>query len=238
MPSQFEREQMLLGENCIEKLKNVHVAVFGVGGVGGFTAEALARAGIGRITLVDNDIVSLSNLNRQLVALHSTVGQYKTEVMAQRIRDINPDCEIRTMSVFYEPEKREDFFCLDFDYIADCIDSVRCKLDLIETALSRGVPIISSMGTGNRLDPTKFVITDLSKTSGDPLARVMRYELRKRGIVHHTVLTSTELPLTPLFQPEDSSKRGIPGSVSWVPSSAGLMIAGHILRSVLEISRK
>ncbi len=235
MPNQLEREQMLLGEDRIKKLKEAHVAVFGIGGVGSFTSEALARAGVGRITLIDNDTVSLSNLNRQLVALHSTVGQYKTEVMAQRIRDINPDCAVRSMPVTYAPETREDFFCLDFDYIADCIDSVGCKLDLIETALSRKVPIISSMGTGNRLDPSKFVITDLSKTSGDPLARVMRYELRKRGIVHHTVLTSTELPHKPLFQPEDSSKKGIPGSVSWTPSCAGLMIAGHIIRTICDI---
>lgn len=235
MAAQFDREQMLLGSENLEKLKGAHVAVFGVGGVGSFTAEALARAGVGRLTLVDNDTVSLSNINRQLIALHSTVGQNKTDVMAARIRDIHPDCIVSSMPVTYEPASREEFFSLGFDYIADCIDSVRCKLDLIETALTRGVPIISSMGTGNRLDPSKFVITDLSKTSGDPLARVMRAELRKRGIVHHTVMTSTELPLKPVFQPDDC-RPGVPGSVSWVPPCAGLMIAGYIIRQLCEIA--
>ena len=234
MDERTVRARMLLGAEAMEKLKNAHVAVFGVGGVGSFTAEALARAGIGRLTLVDNDTVSVSNINRQLIALHSTVGQNKTDVMASRIRDINPDCAVSSMPVTYEPEAREDFFCLGFDYIADCIDSVRCKLDLIETALTRSVPIISSMGTGNRLDPSKFIITDLSKTSGDPLARVMRTELRKRGIVHHTVMTSTELPSKPVFQPE-GCRPGVPGSVSWVPPCAGLMIAGYIIRQLCEI---
>ena len=234
METQFDREQMLLGARAIETLQKSHVAVFGVGGVGSFTAEALARAGVGAITLIDHDTVSISNLNRQLVALHSTVGCLKTDVMAARIRDINPNCRVQTMPVFYEPECREDFFSLGFDYIADCIDSTRSKIDLIETAIARGVPIISSMGTGNRLDSSKFLITDLSKTSGCPLAKVMRRELRQRGINHHTVLTSTELPLKPTKLPgHEADLRTPPGSVSWVPPCAGMMIAGYIVQKLL-----
>ena len=238
METQFDREQMLLGLSAPETLSGCHVAVFGVGGVGSFTAEALARAGVGTITLIDHDTVSLSNLNRQLVALHSTIGMRKTDVMAARIRDINPDCRVTALPVFYEPERREDFFSLGFDYIADCIDSTRSKLDLIETAVFRGVPIISSMGTGNRLDPSKFVITDISKTSGCPLAKVMRRELRLRGIHHHTVLSSTELPQKPLRLPgHEDEQRTPPGSVSWVPPCAGMMIAGYIIRQLLAAAQ-
>ena len=234
MNHQFSREVMLLGEEGLARLQNAHVAVFGIGGVGSFIAEALARAGVGAITLVDNDTVCESNLNRQLVALRSTIGQYKTDVMAARIADINPDCRVHCIRAYYEESNKEEFFSLGFDYIADAIDSVYSKLSLIETALARGIPIISSMGTGNRLDPSKFVITDISKTSGCPLARVMRRELRARGIVHHTVLSSTELPRKPLpLEQPQASRRSVPGSVSWVPSCAGMMIAGHILRALL-----
>lgn len=234
MNEQFCREVMLIGEDGLARLQNAHVAVFGVGGVGSFTAEALARAGVGALTLVDNDTVALSNLNRQLVALHSTIGQYKTDVMAARIRDINPDCRVTTIRAFYEECCKEQFFTDDLSYIADAIDSVASKLSLIAEAQARGIPIISSMGTGNRLDPSKFVITDISKTSGCPLARVMRRELRARGIVHHTVLSSTELPRKPLsLEQPQAPRRSVPGSVSWVPSCAGMMIAGHILRALL-----
>lgn len=234
METQFDRSKMLLGGEAIDTLAQKHVAVFGVGGVGSFTAEALARAGVGALTLIDFDTVSLTNLNRQLVALHSTLGMKKTDVAAARIRDINPACRVETIPEFYEPERREEFFSRSFDFIADCIDSTASKLDLIETALTRGVPIISSMGTGNRLDPSKFVITDLSKTSGCPLARVMRRELRLRGITHHTVLSSTELPRKPQY-PDDTppERRSTPGSVSWVPPCAGMMIAGYIVQKLL-----
>lgn len=234
METQFDRSKMLLGSEAIDILSQKHVAVFGVGGVGSFTAEALARAGVGALTLIDFDTVSLTNLNRQLVALHSTLGMKKTDVAAARIRDIALNCRVTTIPEFYEPERREDFFAPGFDFIADCIDSTASKLDLIETALKRGVPIISSMGTGNRLDPSKFVITDLSKTSGCPLARVMRRELRLRGITHHTVLSSTELPLKPHY-PDDTppERRSTPGSVSWVPPCAGMMIAGYIVQKLL-----
>lgn len=227
---QFVRMTMLLGDAAPALLSQKHVAVFGVGGVGSFCAEALARAGVGQITLVDDDVVAESNLNRQLVALHSTIGQPKAEVMAARIRDINPACHVRALVKRYEPETREDFFSLGFDYIADAIDSVGCKLDLIETAIQRNIPILSSMGTGNKLDPSQFVITDLSKTSGCPLARVMRRELKGRGILHHQVLFSPELPRKPRI-PE--GQKPVPGSVAWVPPCAGLMIAGKIVQDLL-----
>ena len=232
MNDRFTRTAMLLGEDAITQLQNKHVAVFGIGGVGSFCAEALARAGVGALTLVDDDVVSASNLNRQLVALQSTVGMLKTEVMAARIKDIAPDCQITVLSRRYGPQTREDFFGSQYDFIADAIDSVACKTDLIATAMERNVPIISAMGTGNKLDPTKFVITDLSKTSGCPLARVMRRELKQRGILHHTVLYSTEPAIKPLFQPEEG--KTVPGSVAWVPSCAGLMMAGHIIRQLIK----
>ena len=229
MNQRFTRTAMLLGAEAVEKLQKKHVAVFGIGGVGSFCAEALARAGVGTLTLVDDDTVSASNLNRQLVALHSTVGKPKTEVMADRIQDIAPDCTVRILTKRYESVSREDFFD-NYDFIADAIDSVACKTDLIATALERNIPIISAMGTGNKLDPTKFVITDLSKTSGCPLARVMRRELKQRGIVHHTVLYSTEPAIKPLFQPDVGIT--VPGSVAWVPSCAGLMMASHIIQNL------
>ena len=231
MNEQTIRTAMLLGEDSVHTLAEKHVAVYGVGGVGSFCAEALARAGVGQLTLVDDDVVSRSNLNRQLIALHSTIGQFKTEVMAKRIADINPNCTVTLLSRRYTPEDRALFFETTPDYIADCIDSVACKTDLIATAIERQIPIISAMGTGNKLDPSQFVITDLSKTSGCPLARVMRRELKQRGIVHHTVLYSLEAPVKPLFQPDAHTV--VPGSVSWVPSCAGLMIAGHIIRALL-----
>ena len=231
--TQFDRSRMLLGSDALRTLSQSHVAVVGVGGVGSFIVEALARAGVGRLTLVDHDTVSISNLNRQLVALHSTLGQSKAAVMRQRILDINPDCQVEALELLYDVHTREALFSRRPDYIADAIDMVKCKLDLIETALSRGVPIVSSMGTGNRLDPTKFCITDISKTSGCPLARVMRKELRERGIRHHTVLASTELPRKPLpLAPLPPGKRAVPGSVSWTPPAAGMMIAGYIVRQL------
>ena len=232
MKEQVIRTAMLLGHEAVNVLEQKHVAVYGIGGVGSFCAEALARAGVGHLTLVDDDVVSESNLNRQLVALHSTIGQHKTDVMAQRIAQINPECRVTVLSRRYEPTVREAFFETTQDFIADCIDSVACKTDLIATAIERGIPIISAMGTGNKLDPTKFVITDLSKTSGCPLARVMRRELKQRGIVHHTVLYSLEPPVKPLFQPDAGTN--VPGSVAWVPSCAGLMMAGHIIQELIR----
>ena len=223
---------MLLGSNASQFLSGKHVAVFGIGGVGSYCAEALARAGVGKLTLVDDDIVSVSNLNRQLIALHSTVGMRKTEVMESRIHDINPHCTVTALSRRYTPEDQNSFFAETYDYIADCIDSVSCKTDLIYTALNKNIPIISAMGTGNKLDPQKLIVSDLAKTSGCPLARVMRRELKKLGIIHHTVVYSTESPLKPFFHPNDEIR--VPGSVSWVPGSAGLMIAGKIILDLMN----
>lgn len=230
------RTAMLLGENAIETLAGKHVAVFGIGGVGGFCAEALARAGVGALTLVDDDTVSVSNLNRQLVALRSTVGMPKTEVMAARIADIDPDCRVTVLTKRYTEETKEEFFSLGFDYIADCIDSVACKTSLIETSIRRQIPIISAMGTGNKLDPTKFQIADIAKTSVCPLARVMRKECAKRGIRHLKVLFSTEDPIFPpmdtLSEELPQGRRSLPGSVAFVPSVAGLIIAGEVIKDL------
>lgn len=229
------REEMLLGKAAIEKLKNSHVIIFGIGGVGSYAAEGLARAGIGALTLVDHDTVSESNLNRQLCALHSTLGVNKAEAMAARVRDINPDCRVTALPLYYSEEAKAQFFPGEYDYIIDAIDLVSCKLSLIQTARELNIPIISAMGTGNKLDPTQFRITDVSKTSGCHLARIMRKELRNRGILHHTVLYSEELPLTPTAEEAPPpGRRSIPGSVSWVPSCAGLMLAGHVVRELAK----
>ena len=231
MENPFIRLQMALGDEALEKLRSSHVAVFGIGGVGSYTAEALARAGVGAITLVDNDTVGVSNLNRQLCALHSTLGKFKAQAMADRIRDINPDCNVRAICKLYTEEDKLDFFDMEYSYI----DLVSCKLSLIMNARERGIPTISALGTGNKLDPSKFSITDISKTSGCPLARVMRKELRNRGVNHHTVLFSPEEPLTPAsLEAPPPGRRSIPASVSWVPSVAGLMIAGHIILDIVE----
>ena len=233
MDDPFIRQQMLLGAAAMQRLREAHVIVFGVGGVGSYAAEGLARAGIGALTLVDSDTVGLSNLNRQLCALHSTLGQYKSDVMAARILDINPDCRVTSMPMLYNEESKETFFTQRYDYIVDAIDLVSCKLSLIRTAKERVIPIISAMGTGNKLDPTRFCITDISKTSGCHLARVMRRELRNRGILHHTVLYSEELPQTPeALEAPPPGRRSIPASVSWVPSCAGLMLAGYVVQEL------
>jgi tRNA A37 threonylcarbamoyladenosine dehydratase len=216
---------MMLGSEAVNKLRHAHVAVFGVGGVGGFTAEALARAGVGSITLIDADRVSVSNINRQIIATRSTVGQYKTEAMKARIADINPECEVSAISEFYSEENP---ISLDgLDYIADCIDSVKSKLHLITEAKSEGIPIISSMGAGNKLDPTRFAVADISKTHTDPLAKVIRTELRKRGINHLKVVFSDEPPINP-------SGERTPGSVSFVPSVVGLIMAGEIIKDIIK----
>lgn len=235
MEQAFIREEMILGREAMERLRNSHVIVFGIGGVGSYAAEGLARAGVGALTLVDSDTVGESNLNRQLCALRSTIGQYKSDVMAKRILDINPDCKAVSMPFLYEEATKERFFSLKFDYIVDAIDLVSCKLSLIQTARERNIPIISAMGTGNKLDPTQFQITDISKTRGCHLARIMRRELRNRGIEHHTVLFSEELPHTPLeLEAPPPGRRSIPASVSWVPSCAGLMLAGYVVQELIK----
>ncbi len=235
MNDPFIRQEMLLGSEAQARLRASSVIVFGIGGVGSYVCEGLARAGVGSLTLVDNDTVGLSNLNRQLCALHSTLGQYKSDVMAARVRDINPECNATSLPMLYNEETKDRFFTKHFDYIVDAIDLVSCKLSLIETARQRGIPIISAMGTGNKLDPTRFRITDISQTSGCHLARVMRRELRARGIEHHTVLFSEELPATPLpLEAPPPGRRSIPASVSWVPSCAGLMLAGFVVQALVK----
>ena len=229
------RTAMLVGEEALSRYRNARVAVFGVGGVGGYVCEGLARAGIGALDLFDHDTVSLSNINRQIIALHSTVGQKKVDVMAARIADIHPDCRVRTYPIFYLPENADEIDLSQYDYIVDAIDLVSCKLSLILNARERNIPIISAMGTGNKMDPTQFRITDISKTSGCHLARIMRKELRNRGILHHTVLYSEELPQKPEFAEEPPpGRRSVPASLSWVPSVAGLMLGGHVIRTLAQ----
>ena len=231
----FLRQEMLLGAEAMERLSQAHVIVFGIGGVGSYVAEGLARAGVGALTLVDSDTVGISNLNRQLCALHSTIGQYKSDVMAQRILDINPECKVRSLPMLYNEEKKEAFFDRPYSYIVDAIDLVSCKLSLIQNARERNIPIISAMGTGNKLDPTQFCITDISKTSGCHLARIMRKELKNRGIYDHKVLYSKELPQKPTQEEEPPpGRRSIPGSLSWVPSVAGLMLAGYVVQEIAK----
>ncbi|MBQ8296819.1 MAG: tRNA threonylcarbamoyladenosine dehydratase [Ruminococcus sp.] len=230
MLNEFSRQELLLGAHAMEKLRNSRIAVFGVGGVGSYTAEALARAGAGSITLIDSDTVNITNINRQIIALHSTIGEPKVEAAKRRILDINPECEVTALNLFYTGTETD---LSAFDWIADAIDSVSAKLALVENAHKLGVKIISSMGTGNKLDPTKLVVTDISKTSMCPLAKVMRVELRKRGIMHHKVVYSTEQPVPHKAQSEeDESRRKTIGSVSFVPPVAGLIMAGEIVRDI------
>lgn len=225
----LSRTALLLGEAAVKRLNNARVAVFGVGGVGGYVAEALARSGVGTLDLVDNDTVSVSNINRQIVALHSTVGRYKTEVMAERIRDIRPETVVHEFRVFFLPDNAAEFDFTVYDYVVDAVDTVSAKIAIAEQALAAGVPMISCMGTGNKLDPSKLVLTDLSQTSVCPLARVMRRELRARGIEHLPVLYSTE-PAHP-HRGSDGDER-VPASTAFVPPVAGLMIAGEVVRAL------
>jgi tRNA A37 threonylcarbamoyladenosine dehydratase len=236
MEEQFSRSTMLLGEAATEKLKNSHVAVLGLGGVGSWCAEALCRTGVGELTLVDQDTVSISNLNRQAGALWSTVGMEKCHAMAKRLADINPNCILHPISLRYEPETREEFFAGHYDYIVDAIDLVSCKLDLIETALTRQIPIISALGTGNKLDSTLLTATDISKTQGCPLARIVRKELRHRGISHHKVVYSPEEAVDPACDPGEApppGRRSIPASVIWVPAAAGLLLASEVIKDLI-----
>lgn len=235
---EFSRTARVIGCNAVARLADARVAVFGVGGVGGYVCEALARTGVGAIDLFDSDNVSVSNINRQIIALHSMVGRPKAEVMRERILDINPDCKVCVHNVFYLPENADQFPLDGYDFIADAIDTVSAKIELAVRAKKTGVPIISAMGTGNKLDPSRLTVSDLSKTSGCPLARVMRRELKSRGITHLRVVYSDETPVTPPADaPEalaDAHKRTPPGSVSFVPSVAGLLMAGEIIRELIK----
>ena len=251
MLNQFSRTQLLLGEDAMEKLLDAKVAVFGIGGVGGYVVEALVRSGIRFFVLVDDDKVCLTNLNRQIIATRKTVGKYKVEVMKDRILEINPDAQVETHQCFYLPENADDFDFRDYDYVVDAVDTVTAKLELIMRAKEAGVPVISCMGAGNKLDPTKFQVADIYKTTMCPLAKVMRRELKKRGVKKLKVVYSTEKPTRPL---EDMSiscrtncicppgakhkcteRRDIPGSVAFVPSVAGLIIAGEVIK---DLARK
>ena len=230
--NQFERTALLLGKASVERLARKRVAVFGVGGVGGFVCEGLVRAGIGAIDIVDKDIVALSNINRQLIALHSTVGKNKVDVLEERLKDINKNLIIKKYKCFFLPETSETFDFREYDYVVDAIDTVTGKIELILKAKEAGVPIISAMGAGNKLDPTAFQVSDIYKTSVCPLARVMRRELKKRGVEKLKVVYSKEEPIKPQFE---EGEEVVPGSVSFVPPALGLIIAGEIVKDLIRV---
>ncbi len=233
MANQFERTELLIGEAAIEKLKSTHVAVFGVGGVGGFVVEALARSGVGNFDLIDKDVVSLTNINRQIIATHKTIGQYKVDVMKDRILEINPEAVVHVHKCFFLPETAREFDFSQYSYIVDAVDTVTAKLQLVMEAQAAGVPIISSMGAGNKLDPTRFEVTDIYKTQMCPLAKTMRRELKKRGVKKLKVVFSAEEPITPLKELKEEGRRSTPGSVAFVPSVAGLILAGEVIRDLI-----
>ena len=234
MEDMFSRTRMLLGDQAQERLGKARVAVFGIGGVGGHAVEALARSGVGALDLIDSDRVVLSNLNRQIVATRDTLGMLKVEAAKARVLSINPDCQVRTYPIFYLPETADQFDFTAYDYVVDAIDTVAGKLQLIEAAKAAGTPIISSMGAGNKLDPTAFRVADISETSVCPLARVMRRELKKRGIEHVKVVYSTEPALSPAPAEEPTGRRATPGSVAFVPSVAGLILAGEVIKDIIK----
>lgn len=238
MLNPFSRTELLLGKESLQKLAASRVAVFGVGGVGGYTVEALARSGVGAIDVIDNDTVSLTNVNRQILATLSTVGKYKAEVAKERIADINPDCKVKSHKTFYMPETASEFDFTEYDYIVDAIDTVTGKIAIIENAVKCGTPVISCMGAGNKLDPTAFEVADIYKTSVCPLAKVMRRELKQRGIKSLKVVYSKEQPITPVqdtdFAEEITSRRAVPGSVAFVPSVAGLIIASEVVKDLIK----
>lgn len=248
MLNQFSRTELLLREEAMEKIKNSAVAVFGIGGVGGYTVEALARCGVGKFVLVDDDKVCLTNINRQIIATRKTVGKYKTDVMKERILDINPQAQVEVHQCFYLPETKEEFNFSEYSYVVDAVDTVTAKIALVLQADEAGVPIISCMGAGNKLDPTCFEIADIYETSVCPLAKVMRRELKKRGVKKLKVVYSKEKPIAPLLTEENScsgncicppgtarnctARRAVPGSVSFVPSAAGLIIASEVIKDI------
>jgi tRNA A37 threonylcarbamoyladenosine dehydratase len=235
MNGRFTRTEMLFGQAGMEKLQNSRVAVFGVGGVGGYVTEALVRSGIGTLHLIDSDVVSESNLNRQIIATTETIGRYKTEVAKERVLSINPDCKVYAHNIFYLPEIADSIRFDEFDFVVDPVDTVSAKSEIITRAKAAGVPVISSMGTGNKTDPTRLEIGDIFETSVCPLARTMRFELRRRGIVEQDVLWSSEPPIKPLPGAKDSgNRRGVPGSTAFVPAAAGLIIASEVVRRLLS----
>lgn len=236
MAEWLERTELLLSKEELQKLKNAHVAILGIGGVGGYAAEALARCGVGKFTLIDNDKVSVSNRNRQIIATTESVGKYKTDVMRERILSINPEAVVKTSHCFFLPEAEADFLPFgQYSYVVDAIDTVSAKIELARRSQEEGFLLISSMGTGNKLDPTKFQVTDIYKTSVCPLAKVMRRELKKRGIKKLKVVYSKEEPLKPARQISEGSRRAIPGSISFVPSVAGLILASEVVRDLTTL---
>lgn len=250
MLDQFSRTQLVFGKEAMDKLKNSRVAVFGIGGVGGYTVEALARSGVGAIDIIDDDKVCLTNINRQIIATRKTVGKYKVDVAKERIEEINPDCKVTAFKTFYMPETADQFDFTQYDYVVDAIDTVTGKIALIENAKKAGTPIISSMGAGNKVDPTAFEVTDIYKTSVCPLAKVMRYELKRRGIKKLKVVYSKEKPIPPIDDMSIScrqhcicppgtarkctQRRQVPGSTAFVPSVVGLIIAGEVIKDITE----
>ena len=240
MDNQFTRTRILLGDEAMQILKNSRVAVFGVGGVGGYVTEALARSGVGAFDLIDRDQVSITNLNRQIIATMKTIGMDKTQAMADRIRDINPEAEVTQHKCFYLPETADMFDFTLYDYVVDAVDTVTAKIEIILQAQRAGVPVISSMGAGNKLDPAKFEVADIYKTSVDPLARVMRRELKKRGVKKLKVVYSKEEPLKPLGRIEadpEAGRKDVPGSSAFTPSAAGLLIASEVVRDLIRFDR-
>lgn len=235
MTHPFSRAELLLGPDALDALRRSRVAIFGIGGVGSFAVEALARCGVGHLALVDEDLVCVTNLNRQLTALHSTVGRPKVEVMAERVRDINPAAAVETFKTFYLPENADSFDLSRYDYVVDAVDTVSAKVELAVRARQAGVPVISCMGAGNKLDPTRFEVADLFATSVCPLCKVMRKELKRRGVDRLKVVYSREEPLKPAGAP-DGARRSVPGSVAFVPSVAGLILAGETVRDLIARS--
>lgn len=233
--NQFSRTELLLGKENMQKLKNSRVAVFGIGGVGGHAAEALARSGVGALDLIDSDVISVTNINRQIIATLDKVGEYKTDVMKERIALINPEADVRVYRKFFLPENADEFDFTQYDYVIDAVDTVSAKIELVMKAQAAGTPIICSMGAGNKLDPSAFEVADLYATSVCPLARIMRTELRKRGVKKLKVVYSKEPPVTPLPSDEECGKRTVPGSTAFVPSVAGLIIAGEVVRDLSGI---
>ena len=235
MLDRFSRTELLLGPRAMQRLKNARVAVFGIVGVGGFTVEALARSGVGALDLIDHDTVSLTNLNRQIIATEETIGRYKADVAAERVHSINPDCVVRTYRTFYLPDTADQFDFHQYDYVVDAVDTVTGKLLLIEQAKACGTPVISSMGAGNKLDPTAFRVADLYETDICPLAKVMRKECRKRGIDHLKVVYSREKPIAPQGPvQEETTRRSLPGSIAFVPSVVGLIIGGEVIKDLIS----
>ena len=240
MLNQFSRTALLVGNAAIEKLQQSRVAIFGIGGVGGYVAEALARSGVGCFDLIDNDTVALTNLNRQIIATHDTIGQPKVQVMAQRIQAINPEAQVHIHQCFFLPENAHEFDFSQYDYVVDAVDTVAAKIAIIMAAQAAKVPVLSSMGAGNKMDPGKFQVADIYKTSVDPLARVMRQELKKRGVKKLKVVYSTELPLSPVNKLEGEchaeapQRRALPGSTAFTPSVAGLLAASEVVKDLIN----